>query len=708
MQGRLIKGGMVYVGSDAPSVTGYWTEPCLIDPDLPIDWNHADWDGATMAHWPSYDKAGPRARAAYLAWLAGGRRDEFAHIGYVFLFFYGLERRLFVDLGCDLDHPDVPIIAAEILRLLIIYGANRSFSEHAGSLLALLEGLSCLNTDIEDIEPVLWDPDRSRWGIPLAVRIAIGKYVANGSRIPAEWALSYFRHHPETRLRTPAKRCQDEFDELFKARYRARFRGGMKVRRPARNLTLAYQAASNGFRGLMILPSSDTPGASDLAGDFELGYGGEVLIALDAIPDITSASSLIRKLSDLAEECTDELDAYSRFIGKNPDGARTAPAISLLPDVLLASLGGPIIDDLRNWISEMLDGRLTVVVPFDELVERWSPGRTDKLTKREATWLASLLGKMGVGIEPDVRFGTFTPKPGTNAVLFPLPNGAADAASPAYAGAMPLVHLAAVVATADGPLGPDQRRFVAEHVEQIPGLDAADRRRLACHLEFLAAGKLGMHGMKNRVAAFPEKGRAGIGEFLVGVGAADGFVSPEEITRLTKLFGYLGLDDAAVYRQVLAIDTGDRGPVTVREAQSTTRWVVPDTVPLTPRPSTVSLDPAKVRARLAETARVTALLTDIFTDDDTAAPNGPPPTGPEPESMIEGLDEVHSALLRALVVHSGWDRGEVERVAGSLGLPFLDSALDVINEAAMAVCGEPVVEGDDPVELNAYAIEELL
>ena len=690
MQGRSIDGGMVYIGSDAPSVTGYWTEPCLIDPDLPVDWNHADWDWTTMDHWPSYDKAGPRARAAYLAWLAGGRRDEFADIGYVFLFFYGLERRLFVDLGSDLDHPDIPIIVAEILRLLIIYGANPSFSDHAGSLLALLEGLSYLRTDIEDIEPVPWDPDRSRWGIPLAVRIAIGKYVANGSRIPAGWALSYFRHHPEKRLRTPAKRCQDEFDELFKARYRARFRGGMKVRRPARNLILAYQSASNGFRGLMTLPSSDTPGASDLAGDFELGYGGEVLIALDAIPDITSAWSLIRKLSDLAEECTDELDAYSRFIGKNPDGARTAAAISLLPDVLLDSLGGPTVDDLRNWTSEMLDGRPTVVVPLDDLVERWSPDRADKLTKRDAMWLASLLGKIGVGVEPDVRFGAATPRPGTSAVLFPVPAGAAEAPSPAYSTAMRLVHMAAVVATADGPISPDQRKFVAEHVEQIPGLDAADRRRLACHLEFLAACKLGMHGMKNRVAAFPEKDRAGIGEFLVGVASADGFVGPEEITRLTKLFGYLGLDEAAVYRQVLALDNGDRDPVTVREAL----------------PSTVSLDPAKVRARLAETARVTELLTDIFTDEDTSAATGPATT--EPESMIEGLDEVHSALLRALAVRSGWDRVEVERVAGSLGLPFLDSAVDVINEAAMDACGEPVVEGDDPVELNAYAIEELL
>ena len=47
-------------------------------------------------------------------------------------------------------------------------------------------------------------------------------------------------------------------------------------------------------------------------------------------------------------------------------------------------------------------------------------------------------------------------------------------------------------------------------------------------------------------------------------------------------------------------------------------------------------------------------------------------------------------------------------LAESLGLPFLDGTLDIINEAAMDACGEPLVEGDDPLELNEYALQELL
>ena len=694
VDGRSIAGGMIYVGSRAPSVDGYETEPCLIDPGLPVGWNRPDWAGETMGYWPSYDRVDKRARAAYLTWLADGRRNESAYIGYVFLFFYGLERRLLVDLGSDLDHPDVTVLVAEIERLLRIYGDNRSFAGYASNLLGFVEALRSVNGDIQ---PVPWDPDHRGWEVPAAVRVGIGRYIANGLGIPAEWALSYLRHHPQSALRTPATRCRSEFDELFTRRYQARFGDGMKVRRPARKVKLFYGAASGGIRGEV----------------------GEVSVTVDAIPDITSVSGPINKLKDLGAECIDELDAYSRFLGRRPDEAATAAAIALLPDELLASRGGPIIDDLRAWTSDVLTDRSNVVVPLDEMVEMWSPGRTENLAKRDAVSLASLLGKIGVGVEPDVRFGASTPKPGSDAVLFPLPDGAAAAPSPVYTAAVSLVHLAAVVAAADGTISSAEQQHLAEHVEEVLGLDAAERARLDAHFAFLATGKLGMAGMKRKVAALPAEERTAVGGFLIDVAAADGVVSPEEISTLTKLFGHLGLDEADVYRQVHALGTGDAGPITVRAAETTTRWAVPEPAADTPQAAVV-LDSAKVQARLAETARVTALLTDIFADDEAPAVVVPPPgdraTVPPsqptatsaPESTIKGLDAAHSALATALAGQLEWDRGDVEKLAESLGLPFLDGAFDVINEAAMDACGEPLVEGDDPVELNAYAIKEFL
>ncbi|MCY4622318.1 MAG: TerB N-terminal domain-containing protein [bacterium] len=703
VQGRWIEAGMVYVGSGAPSANGYWIEPCLIDPDLPVDWRHPDRSGRTLDAWPSYDSASPRARAAFLEWLAGGRADERTSIGYVLMFFFGLERRLFFDIGSDLSHPDVPTIGAEILRLAAIYGHDETISAHAFSLLCLLEALAFREADVPAGQAAL---DETGWRSNLTTLVGLGKLVADGSKIPPDWALSYLYHHPETNLRTSAQRCPTEFDELFMARYRTRYRGGMKIRRPAHDLRIGYDAASHGFRGFTIPSVHGLMGDERLGGDFEFGYGGTVEIALDGIPDVSLLTAPIRRLWKLARECADELDAYSRFIGKHPDRARSAAAMCLLPDVLLEARGGPILDDLRDWAAEKLSGGPTSVVAMADLLERWSPGHPGKLTAGEAKSLATLLGRLGVGIEPDVRFGAPTPKPGGSAVLFPLPDGAGDAPSDAYAAAKPLLHLAAVVAGADGLISPSRLSFAVDYVGQKHSLNAAERRRAGAHMEFLATGRLGMYGVKGKVEAILPESRAGVGGFLVALAMSDGAATPKQITALEKMFGHLGLDDAELYRQLHGLHLDDPLPVTLRNTQSAPRWAIPDAESSARPTSPGALDAEKVRVRLAETARVSAFLEGIFTDENPAEA-APAPADPDFGSTIEALDRAHRRLLSAMAAEPEWERRAAEEMAVSFGLPMLDGALDVINEISMDTCGEPVVEGFDPVVLNPYAVKEL-
>jgi hypothetical protein len=129
VDGQVIAGGLLYVGSRARSGDGQTFEPALIDPSLPVQWRRPDLTGATMGYWPSYGALDPSARAGYLNWLLGGRSDPNAYIGFVFLYFYGFERRFLVDLGSNSNHPDAALITAEVLRLLAIYGDNGSFPD---------------------------------------------------------------------------------------------------------------------------------------------------------------------------------------------------------------------------------------------------------------------------------------------------------------------------------------------------------------------------------------------------------------------------------------------------------------------------------------------------------------------------------------------------------------------------------------------------
>lgn len=82
-----IHGGLIYVGEVLLDLSGYGNDASLINPKL----KHISakpWEaGEEMGYWPRYETIPARCRGAYLQWLASGRSDPSAYIGYVFLFF---------------------------------------------------------------------------------------------------------------------------------------------------------------------------------------------------------------------------------------------------------------------------------------------------------------------------------------------------------------------------------------------------------------------------------------------------------------------------------------------------------------------------------------------------------------------------------------------------------------------------------------------
>ena len=90
-------GGMVYLGPEQRrgGLSATW-RPTIV-PTLPVAASGPDISGDGMPYWPGYSDISPSARAAYLDWLATGRSDRRYGVGHVFLYFYGLERRFFID-----------------------------------------------------------------------------------------------------------------------------------------------------------------------------------------------------------------------------------------------------------------------------------------------------------------------------------------------------------------------------------------------------------------------------------------------------------------------------------------------------------------------------------------------------------------------------------------------------------------------------------
>jgi len=683
-----LPGGMLYVGKDLRSANGQGVEPALINPRLPVDHRRPDWQGSTVGYWPSYHGITAGARAAYLMWLAGGRQEH-APISWVFLFFYGLERRVLVDAQKPGPaREELPIISAEVARLLDLYGQNNSFRSYATSFLGLLD-LHAAATDGGDA------PERrpERWRVPTRLRTGLGGFAAKGVPVPADWALAWAHYHPEIYPRTPATRCPAEFEALFLTRYAARHGAGLTIRATKESLRYDYYPASAGI--------------------------GQAQLSTD-LPDVLTQAAPRAKLAALVEDCTNSLDAYSRYLGRNPDGAGTLAAIALLPPELVADAGGELAR-LAGFLEERLGGQPAVLIDAAELLAFWPTKTPGKVAKADAVAIAQLLATRGVGVEPDVRLGGPVLAAASPAVLFRTAPHQPTAASPEYAAAAVLLHLAAAVSIADGEVSDAETTHLARHLETAMHLSHPERVRLQAHLRWLLAGQVKLTGLTKRLALLDDAQREAIGDFLTTVAAADGHVSPSEITTLTRIFKLLGLDPASVYSRVHAATVGGpanlgaTAPVTVRPATPG-----PSGYSIPPPPSTeseavaaagesqapqgvVRLDQAAIAAKLAETAAVSALLGSIFTEED---PVPAPATKQAPIASIAGLDGAHSGLLRTLADRSSWSRAEFEAECALLGL-LPDGALDMLNEAAYDAVGDPVTVGEDPITIDLDVAQEM-
>lgn len=667
VQGRSLGAGLVYFGQGLTALSGGRPEPALIDPKLALDRKRIDWAGDGLDYWPSYSGLPPASRAAYIAWLEEGRPARDLPVGYAFLFFYGLERRVLVDARhLPAAAAEVPVIRAEVERLLAAYGTNYSFRSYATKFLGAID---MIWPNFAPAHPL---PARS-WELPLELRVRIGRTVAAAEPLPADLAFEWVIAAPDINLRTPATRCAAEFRRLFELRYAATFGGGLQIRPPRRRLTAPYRPASASFGGPIELPVGD-------------------------LPDVAGLTGPVNQLRQLADACSDELDAYSRWIGRNPDGAQSLAAAALLPPELVGGQQGVALADLRSWLDAQLDGRTVVAVPARDLLRHWPTASGWQPTRAESVSLAQLLAKLGVGIEPDVRFDGPVIGPSSEIVLYPLTAAEAAAApTPEYALATLVAHLGMAVAAADGAVSDDEVARLDTHLSGALRLEVHEQSRLAAHMRWLRIGAPPLSGVKKRIASLTPTQRDDLGDFLVAVAAADGRIGPTEVASLERMFALLGLDRNLVFGRVHAFTTGTGG-----QSRSSAGAISGGA-------GQFVLDMTRVEAKLRETQAVSALLGGVFVGDDGAPPAAEPPAAQVPAAPgnIQGLDGQHSALLRVLRGRDSVARGELETLAREHRL-LPDGAIDTINDAAFDAVGHPVIEGDDPLLVDADALEEMI
>lgn len=655
--------GMIYVGVPPRIGSSYYGESCraYIDPSLSVA-RVGSARTAGMPYWPGYSSIPAVCRASYLDWLSEGRIDGSINPGYMFLFFYGLERRFLIDQPPDDEKQE---IVAEVERLKILFADNYSAQRYLGEFLDIARIIAMGGISLDDATLKQAILENRSWDLPFSLKFALGGMIAEGKAFDAEWLHLWLHCHPERRLRTPAERCGDEFKALFKLKFDALYPDGLKVRTPRKLLKMDYRAASSEFNCSVNLTAGD---------------GGDV-----AIPDVTDLRSPVQKAQQIADEAMDELDKFSRYLGRNPDGRGSIEAQALLPAELWGLFPSEELEELKDWAREQVAAG--GLVPAIDVISRLEGEMPEKLGKRNLTGAADALARIGFGMAPDPRFSLRGPKIDEPVVIFELgePVEQLEDVSPAYRTELFELALATFVAHADSKIVEAERRALREKIDAVSGLTELERKRLHANLEWYLDVPPDMSWLRSKLKDADAEHHLSLRAAVVAIAHADSVIQSEEVACIEKIYKALGIDAGLVYADLHAGDVPD-GPVRVKAAEAEAPG---EQIPDEPKAKAASLDAARIAAIRSDTERVSSVLGEIFSadedvSDEAAAAHALP-------SSMAGLDPKHAMLVEQIIQRDHWTDEEFDEIASKQGL-MPSGALEVVNEWAFDKFDEALLD----------------
>ncbi len=676
LAGLKISGGMFYVGNTRLD-GGLFEEPSLIDPQALVTIKDAPSDLPLHGYYPSYKNLSADAKKRYLQWLADGRKDSDASIGFVFIFFYGLERRFFIDAKRDeLAKREMPFILAEIARLVAIYSAHPSFARYATNF---LEYGMAKNISKEYYLFPAQEADPLCYHVPISLKICLGQLVRDGKPVPADWALLWATCTPTISLRTPAQRCFDIFKAMFIDTYKREYGDGIKLKELKSRVEVSYA------------PSS---------------YAVSQFIerCVTNLSDVSFSQPYIKKLSKVVDLCTSLLEPYSRYLGRNSGSENTLEALLHLPyQYWPAAMKQPLV------ALEEAVGVDAMLLSWSDLAARINITSTGPLNKAQYEGLATILAHHHMSIEPHPEGGSKRPKGDEWVVIYPInPQETLNKNQSSVDTMSAFVDLACVVLNTDEDKSEVTIAFLKEQIGSMTFLTHSQSVRLVAKALLGTQVSPTLSFVKKTIDGLDDEQKALVGKLLVAFVKADNSITPAKVKVLEQLYKLLSLDVKQVYsdlhsNEARIVSTSKSGSVTKAAGSAS------------------SLDMARVAQLKQETLQVTAMLASVFTENDGEHDDIHQPQQAKTEASLEqadepttlgdtsslfGLDDDLSQFLRALIARPEWARDDLSALANTMGL-MLDGALEQINEVMLDHFDEMLIEGDDPIELNTDLLEQI-
>lgn len=637
----------------------------------------------SLPYWPSFRQCSPSQRRIYIDWLNGVRRDPNIPLGYVFIYFYGLERRVLI------DHVDHETIAHEVLRLLNIYSDSNSFRRYGQSFLwaiinhgASLESVSSGLVQRVTAATTYWSDDN--------ISSLLAYYFNRDLPLPVEAAVHVAEKDPRTPRSVVIRRHLDRFRSLFETKFAEEYPDGLSLKAAKRARRFEYRTASATI-------------------DRDLYAYGDSELARQ--PNVLGITSQFKPLVRIWSECIDQLKGFDRAHKKAAGDEMTAAMYEALPDQLRTD-DHPDFDRWYEVTNQHLNEDGWVVAPISALAEIRGIAPRPRLTKTQCQQLLLSADAMELAIEPDARVTGQNYRWEEPVSVFPKDLDS-DGHLKSYHAASILLRLGMIIAEADGQVDDLELARITNHLEMQFDLSAQEATRLE-HLQYLLLHTPDAHFKitKRLRELLSHTQRGMIGKFLVAVAAVDEVITKDEHKALKKAYRDLGLDPAE-------LDEVVAGHVSVSDSAQEDE-------------SDLVLDSERIRAIMADTAMVADFLQDALADvsemdssddDDAEDKEGPmtfsawneqepPATNQTPAATtddnekndsidpgavaLNGLPERYHSFLQTAMGRDSWTVDELDAIARQHRL-MMAGAVEVINEWSLEEYGEWLFEEDENV-----------
>ncbi|AHM74024.1 tellurite resistance TerB family protein [Yersinia hibernica] len=653
--------GMVYIGNKYKSNrTG--AEPAFINPSMDVATEEIDISLPLIEYAPDYSTCSPQARRAYLQWLSEGRKSPTADIGYVFLFFYGLEHRVLIDAAIDpIAKKELHIIEAEINRLLNIYGKNNAFNHYAQNLLVYITRVNIDEKLYLSAPPEIREASTE---LPLALLVGLGQLALDQKPLPAAWALAWGEADPAINQNISMAHCADIFSTLFCQRYQQQYGDGFLLPVNKTKLQIFYRPASAGL------------------------MGQEFFQQIADLPNVAVCKAHRDKLRAIFAACQQDLDIYNRFASVNPKKKMSLEGQLLMP---MALWSAALTTELANIKARVGYGLLMVTLGelFVQLGAACGTKPLERLSRSHVMALTYALAALQVGIEPDVRADNRTPVLQDTVALFPIESLVAESATfDTYRVTMLTVELACAAVMFDGRIGEPESIILTRHIDAWGFLSPGQRMRLKAYLQPGIRKNNTLLALKNNLEPLSLEHRRVIARFLAHLIQVEGTITPPEVKFLERVYQRFALDSKWVYTDLDSRAT----PMTLSLPSAAVEAVT---------------DADRVNLLKKESQELAKLLEGLFVTDTVKADSAPELNPQSMAAITADLPETTVTFLKLLMSRDAWEREKLQDIAADMEIK-LDDTLIEINRKVLAAFDNPLITGDSDLVINREISTALL